>query len=301
MTHRCPASPGARCRPRFVPVTVAAAAATLLAACATPAARLDSEAARHGYVRAVLAGTDFRHVTYAKGLPAAGGTLNVYIEGDGSPYVDRWTVNADPTATRPLMLRLMALDAGAALYVGRPCYIGLAADPPCTPFDWTLDRFSERVVGSMAAVIEQARLASGASRLHLFGHSGGATLAVLLARRLPEARCVITLAGNLDTDAWADHHAYTRLRGSLNPVALGPLPSLVEQAHFAGAGDRVLPPELVEQAARRLGADQVFVLAGVSHVRGWEKQWPAILAGHCNGRAAADQRNAKRMPAVTSP
>lgn len=295
----------ARFRPRFgsrpVPAAVTGAMAVLLAACATPAARMDAVAAQHGYERAVVRGTGFRHVTYASGLPAAGGPLNVYIEGDGRPYLDRWTVSADPTPTRPLMLGLMAHDADAALWVGRPCYAGLAADPPCTPFDWTLDRFSERVVESMASVIEQARRASGASRLHLFGHSGGATLAVLLARRLPEARCVVTLAGNLDPDAWADHHSYTRLRGSLNPAAQGPLPSVVEQAHFAGARDRVLPPALVEPAARRLGAGPVVVLAGVSHVRGWEKQWPAILAGHCHGGAPPDQRNAKRMPAVTSP
>lgn len=284
-----------------MPVAIAGSMAILLAACAAPATRMDAAAAQRGYARAVVRGTDFRHVTYASGLPAAGGTLNVYIEGDGTPYLDRWTVSADPTPTRPLMLGLMALDAGPALWVGRPCYVGLATDPPCTPFDWTLDRFSGRVVDSMAAVIERARRAAGASRLHLFGHSGGATLAVLLARRLPEARCVITLAGNLDTDAWADHHAYTRLRGSLNPAGQGPLPSSVEQAHFAGARDRVLPPELVEPAARRLGADRIVVLAGVSHVRGWEKQWPAILAGHCRGGAPPDQRNAKRMPAVTSP
>lgn len=273
----------------------------MLASCTAPATRIDAVAAQHGYARAVVRGAGFRHVTYASGLPAAGGPLNVYIEGDGTPYLDRWTVSADPTPTRPLMLRLMALDAGPALWVGRPCYVGLATDPPCTPFDWTLDRFSERVVDSMAAVIEQARMTVGASRLHLYGHSGGATLAVLLARRLPAARCVVTLAGNLDPDAWADRHAYTRLRGSLNPATQGPLPSSVEQAHFAGARDRVLPPDLVEQAARRLGADHVVVLAGVSHVRGWEKQWPAILAGHCRERASADQRNAKRMPAVTSP
>lgn len=275
--------------------------AVLLAACASPAARMDAVAAQHGYVRAVVRGTDYRHVTYARGLPVAGRPLNVYIEGDGSPYLDRWTVNADPTPTRPLMLRLMALDAGPALYVGRPCYAGLAADPPCSPLDWTLDRFSERVVGSMAAVIEQVRTAAGASRLNLFGHSGGATLAVLLARRLPDVRCVVTLAGNLDPDAWTDHHAYARLQGSLNPAAQGPLPAPLEQSHFAGARDRVLPPGLVEPAARRLGADGIVVLPGVSHVRGWETQWPAILAGHCSEPAVAGQRNANRMPAVTSP
>jgi NADH-quinone oxidoreductase subunit D len=39
-----------------------------------------------------------------------------------------------------------------------------------------------------------------------------------------------------DIDAWADLHDYTRLTGSLNPVHGGPLPSDIEQQHFAGAG-----------------------------------------------------------------
>jgi len=263
-------------------------AALALAGCASPAERVDVEAASFGHVRSVVDGVGFRHVVYANDRKAVGAILHVYIEGDGSPYLDRWTVAADPTPRNPLMLRLMALDSAAAVYVGRPCYFGLAPDPSCTPLDWTLDRFSARIVDSLAAVIEQQRVATGAEALELFGHSGGGTLAVLLGARLPEVRRVVTLAGNLDPDAWADLHGYTRLKGSLNPVRHGPLSATIVQQHYAGGRDRVLPPALVETAAAQLGAPAIVVLPEVSHATGWEKKWPAILAGHRDDRAAGD-------------
>ena len=273
----------------------------LLAGCTTPAERIDVEARSSGFARVVVQGIDFRHVVYSNGRDASGTILHVYIDGDGSPYVDRWTVAADPTPHNPLMLRLMALDAAPAAYVGRPCYAGLAQDPPCSPLDWTLGRFSERVVDSLMSVIERQRTATGAAGLELYGHSGGGTLAVLIARRLPEVRRVITLAGNLDPDAWADLHDYTRLTGSLNPARLGPLPVSVEQRHFAGAHDRVMPPGLIEKAALQLGAQGIVVLPDASHAAGWEKKWPAILTGHSIDPAADGQRNVKRTPAETSP
>jgi hypothetical protein len=36
----------------------------------------------------------------------------------------------------------------------------------------------------------------------------------------------------------------------------------------------------VAPAAAGLGAQGVVVLPDVAHTTGWEKEWPAILAGH---------------------
>jgi hypothetical protein len=259
---------------------IASLAILASAGCATPAQRVDREASSLGYTRSLLQGRSFRHVVYANGRDATGRTLHVYLDGDGSPYVDRWTVSPDPTPRHPLMLQLMALDPDAAVYVGRPCYLGLASEPPCTAIDWTLGRFGPGVVDSLEGVIRRLRETSGATHVDLFGHSGGGTLAVLLAARLPDVRRIVTLAGNLDPDAWADLHHYTRLSASLNPARAGPLPGTIEQQHFAGGRDRVMPPGLVEPAAARLGAQGVVVLPDVAHTTGWEKEWPAILAGH---------------------
>jgi hypothetical protein len=252
----------------------------LLAGCSSAPQRIDEQARLLGFTRSVLQGGAFAHVVYRKAAHASGGSLHVYIEGDGNPYLQRGIVAADPTPRRPVMLQLMALDSEAAVYVGRPCYFGLATTAPCTTLDWTLNRFSQDAVDSMAQVIERLRAAGGHGTVELFGHSGGGAMAVLIARRLHDATRVVTLAGNLDIAAWTELHGYSPLLGSLNPVSEGPLPERVAQLHLAGELDRNVPPELIADAAHRLGAAGIRILAGVEHACCWEGEWPGVVAGH---------------------
>ena len=176
------------------------------------------------------------------------------------------------------MLHLMVLDARPAAYVGRPCYFGLAADPNCSPLDWTLGRFSERVVESIARAVEDLKDEGRYESIDLYGHSGGGALAVLVAARVPGVARVVTLAGNLDPDAWATLHGYTSLTGSLSPVRQGALPARVVQLHVAGEQDRVVPPWMVQQSAMQLGSTEVVVLPGVEHDCCWESSWPDLLS-----------------------
>jgi pimeloyl-ACP methyl ester carboxylesterase len=265
---------------RAVGGSVLLCAVALVSGCSTPAQRIDAIATEAGMTREVVRGKAFEHVVYRNGRPATGRTLHVYIEGDGRPYLDRWTASPDPTPRRPLMLQLMALDTEAALYIGRPCYFGLATNSPCTPLDWTLQRFGPEVVASMASVIRSAVVAAQAPELRLFGHSGGGTLAVLLARELPEVTQVVTLAGNLDPAAWAALHGYSPLTGSLDPLQGGPLPATTTQLHLGGERDRNVPPALMAQAARTLGAAEgVRIMAGADHACCWRQVWPQVLAG----------------------
>lgn len=232
-------------------------------------------------------GTGFRHVVFSSAAQVAGGRLHVYLEGDGRPYFDRWTVAPDPTPRRPMMLGLMTLDTAPSVYVGRPCYLGLARDPPCVPADWTIDRYSERVVASLAGIIDELCRRSGCSAVELYGHSGGGTLAVLIAPRLPGVARVVTLAANLDTEAWTSYRGYAPLLGSLNPVVMGPLPAGIEQLHLAGADDEIVPAWIVERAAPRLGNGAVEILQGVTHTTGWDRHWRAVL--NESGALAAPQ------------
>lgn len=249
----------------------------LLTACSTPADRVDNFARTHGLEREVVRGEKFDHVVFRRGELSPGQVLHVYLEGDGHPYLDRWTVAPDPTPRRPIMLELLLLDASPSLYVGRPCYFGLAATPPCTPFDWTLGRYGPAVVDSLAAVIYRA--AEDAGAIELYGHSGGAALVILLARRLEHVSRVVTLSGNLDPAAWVALHRYTPLQGSLDPLADGPLPRSIEQLHLAAVRDRNVPAKLVEAAAARLGPGTVVVLPEADHTCCWRDHWPAVLSG----------------------
>jgi pimeloyl-ACP methyl ester carboxylesterase len=171
----------------------------------------------------------------------------------------------------------MALDPTPAVYLGRPCYHGLAGTAPCAPGWWTSERYGESVVDSMAAALRPIIAERGHPRIAWFGHSGGGTLAVLLAERFPETVAVVTIAGNLDIDAWADLHGYDRLTGSLNPVSRPPLPANVRQRHYAGGRDRVVPADLIEEAAAD-GNAEVIVIDAYEHVCCWEDLWPEILA-----------------------
>ena len=76
---------------------------------------------------------------------------------------------ADPTAREPLVLRLMALDRVPSVYLGRPCYHGLAADPRCTPALWTDARYSEVVVASMAAATRRLLSLTGHTEIVWLG------------------------------------------------------------------------------------------------------------------------------------
>jgi pimeloyl-ACP methyl ester carboxylesterase len=224
-------------------------------------------AANQGLSRSLVQGEDFTHVVYADSQ-GEGSVWHLYIEGDGQPWLGRHSVAPDPTAARPLMLRLMQQDAAPRIYLGRPCYLGMASEAACKPWVWTHGRYSQQVVSSLQAAIEKLVERYAIEELALFGHSGGGALAMLLAERIPQIRMVVTLAGNLDTQAWTKKHGYSQLAGSLNPKQRPALPARIRQYHFRGADDRNLPA----------ASQDSIKLDGVGHVRGWERVYCKLLA-----------------------
>ena len=244
--------------------------------CATPAyQKVDKRAQELGFVRSTQGGGEFRHVVYSPSRETQGDSVHVYIEGDGVAWQWRYFIKADPTPKRALMLDLMGQDKGNTLYVGRPCYFGLAVDEQCNPNYWTYSRFSEKVVNSMATVI--AHRTKDFNKVVLIGHSGGAALALLIAEKLQKAAAVVTIAGNIDTDAWISHHKYTPLFDSLNPADRAPLPASIKQLHLVGSIDRVVPPELARNWLSRQHSAEVWYVDGNTHVCCWAEQWPAVL------------------------
>ena len=252
------------------------------AACASPAQRFTERVAALGLGTEMVAGTLFQHMVFRRARGASR-TLHVYLDGDGTPWhLGRPT--ADPTPRDPLVLELMALDAGPSLYLGRPCYHGLASEPPCASALWTEARYSEEVVASLAAALRRILDRGGVDRVVWFGHSGGGTLAVLLAPRFPETAGVITVAANLDIDGWADLHGYPHLTGSLNPARQPALPAGIYQRHYAGGKDRIVPAEIVARGP--IGPGTLRVIPSYDHLCCWTEIWPEILA-EVEGRAAA--------------
>lgn len=206
--------------------------------------------------------------------------LHVYIEGDGLPFINRFQIARDPSPSNPLMLALMGLDKNERLYLGRPCYFSLAlpamADAKCNARMWTSARYSDEVVNSMVAALRHYLGTHKTQGITLIGHSGGGALAMLMAARMNEVDQVVTLAGNLDTQAWTSLHYYTPLKASLNPADLTASALPAKQLHFVGDRDNMVPPELGQAFLQRIG-QPMQILPNADHNCCWFAQWNQLL------------------------
>lgn len=245
-------------------------------ACASPGERIASRATELGFERRLIAGGPFKLLAFARPGPAER-TLHVYIENDGQPWRSVTRVSDDPTPRQPLMLEAMALDPGPALYLGRPCYLIDTPDAGCSPLLWTHRRYSAEVVASMESALRAYLREDPHAGVAFFGHSGGGTLAVLLAERFAETAAVLTLAANLDVAGWARWHDYSPLEGSLDPMQRPALPPTVRQWHLAGGRDRQVPAAIVQGYAARHPSARVAVHADADHHCCWLALWPELL------------------------
>lgn len=249
--------------------------AVLLAACATPAQRFAQRAADLGFIATTLPGTHFRHVAYVAGLDSRLDSLHVYIEHDGTPWIDHRVVADDPTPRTPFALELMARDSGPRMLLGRPCYF--EADAACDPLLWTHSRYSPEVVASMVAALNAFVVQHSIRSVVLIGYSGGGTLAWLMAASAPDIVGVVTVAANLDTDAWTQTHGYSAMQGSRNPASLPPLPAAVVQLNYFGGRDANVTPSVARSFALRHPEAKVVEIAEFDHVCCWIERWPQLL------------------------
>ena len=256
----------------------------LLAACSTPAKRLDSYADTLGLQRAIVTGQLFQHIVYFNthfiDLHTSERAIHVYIDGDGTPFLRPHLVASDPTPRKHLLLDLMKMDTSPSIYLGRPCYHGLAKTPPCSARYWTVSRYSQTVIDSMATSLSNLlrRYQLTKNPIVFIGYSGGGTLAMLLAEQFPSTVALITVAGNLDPDRWTAWHGYSPLRDSLNPATRPPLPNSIRQYHFSGAADINIPTELVNDVMKRQSNAKLIVIDNYNHSCCWQAIWADVLA-----------------------
>ncbi|WPL16649.1 Alpha/beta hydrolase family protein [Thiorhodovibrio winogradskyi] len=268
--------------------------AALLTGCTGSFEKSDILANHRDLTAGAIIAKGYQLRTYRHGQATPGQSLHVYLEGDGRPWLSRTRISPDPSPKRQLALELMALDPLPSLYLGRPCYFGQAQAPGCSPHLWTFARYSETVVATMAAALRQIMTEEHIEQLTLIGYSGGGVIAWLLAERLPEVTRLITIAANLNVEAWTRHHGYSPLTDSLDPSTRAPLRATVAHWHLIGTKDTQVPaylsdnqigPELQNARISRLNID---------HNCCWTNRWPDIL--QCIQRAPSQQRMATRHP-----
>ena len=248
-----------------------------LAACASPARHAASLAQRGGLTPLVLRGGPFELRAFAASRPPRD-LLLVFIDGDGSPWIDGGRrISADPTPRFPLALDLALETSGSVLYLGRPCYFALQRQPVCSPALWTSRRYSSEVVASLVAAASRYAAAGRFRRILLIGYSGGGALAALMTRTLPGTVGLVTIAGNLDPEAWAKSHDYLPLTGSLDP-ALEPPPGDLPQWHLVGGSDMNVPYSVTRRYFARFRSARVLRYPGYGHVCCWVRAWPSAIA-----------------------
>ncbi len=247
-----------------------------LAGCALPRQGGDplQQAETVGFHQHVVQANGFALTTLMRGHdPTA--PLRVYIEGDGRAWLDRYTVSDDPTPHHPLALQLALADASPNVaWLARPCQFSGAQSPACRPAYWTDRRFAPEVIEAMATALGDVAGTAG-QPLELVGYSGGAAIAVALAAQRKDVALLVTVAGNLDSEAINRFHGVDPMPASLNPATLAPRLSALPQLHLVGGKDRVIPaavaPAFVAAGAMRCAV--VRAVPEASHDAGWADYW----------------------------
>lgn len=208
-------------------------------------------------------------------------TLHIYIEGDGTPWINGKWIATDPTPRKAVMLELMRLDNSPAILLGRPCYHLKMKRTNCHFDDWTMGRYSPKVITSMVHAIKTLQQQLGFSEVVLFGHSGGGVIALLIANAIEReslrTKAVVTLASNIDTDAWAASHGYLPLDHSLNPALLPPLSSSTFTLHLFGDNDKVVNVGLFKNYLSSRPNVTSITYEGFDHNCCWNKIWLPTL------------------------
>jgi pimeloyl-ACP methyl ester carboxylesterase len=257
---------------RLIPLALIA----FLTGCASNAQRIDRLAESAGLARARIESQGQDSVIYMKGAAAtAERAFAIFLEGDGRPWHGT-EPSADPTTRDPIALKLLLRTPLAGAYVTRPCYSELRAEN-CTSERWTSGRYSEQVIASMAGTIRETMRRAQAKQIVLVGYSGGGPLAVLIAERLDNVAGVVTIAANLDTDAWTASRHYLPLTRSLNP-AKSDIPHPWPEIHLRGTRDTIVPPVTTDEYFRRYPAARQEIIDGYDHTCCWVDDWPDLWA-----------------------
>jgi hypothetical protein len=261
--------------------TLTSLIAMQFAACSTPAAIFNKAAKASNYRISEHKGLSYKHIVFENSDRvnwAEQDTLHIYIEGDGTPWIGGRWVATDPTPRDSVMLPLMDIDNNAAMLLGRPCYHRQSPDPSCHPRDWTIGRYSPRIVNSMANVIRGYQERQGFKQVVLFGHSGGGTLATLVAYKLDHVKALVTIAPNLDVDRWTQAHKFLPLAASSNPAKFPPLENTRTQLHLFGANDATVEAEWFNDYFRQMPRAKRRIFEDFDHSCCWAIIWPSILS-----------------------
>ena len=231
-----------------------------------------SLACSNDFSKVLIKSGKFTLTTYQK-IKDPKGIVVFYIEGDGFAFVDSNRISHNPTPLRPMLLELATLDnRDNIVYLARPCqYTDLKLDKACTNYYWTCARMSKDIVISITGVIQQI---AQNREVSLVGFSGGGGIAILVAPYISKLKNIITIAGNLDIEAFADSHNAIKMSNSFNPLAFVNYVKNIPQIHISGSQDKVVPSLIAQKFTKKIGkCAKHIVVHNATHGNGWSNVW----------------------------
>lgn len=242
----------------------------------------DRIAADAGWIASDIPTDRFLLRLYAPAKPKRSARVIIYLEGDGLAWINRSSPSSDPTPRDPIGLRLaVSLPKQAAAYLARPCQYTITRDTVnCIQSVWTHDRYSEAIIAAVSQGVDRIKTLFRAQDVDLVGYSGGGVVAALLAARRDDVNLLVTVASNLDIDAWTRHHGVTPLTGSLNPANFGDVLKKQPQLHFVGTDDEVVPPSVIQSYVNKVDKSllrTIRYVEGANHECCWADKWPDLM------------------------
>jgi hypothetical protein len=238
-------------------------------------------AAREGFKQQYLSAPPFILTAYHRSM-APSDVLVVYIEGDGRAWASRTMPSDDPTPKYPLAFFLACEDkASNILYLARPGQFRVIESASVDQVYWTSKRYSEEVIQSMNAAINEIKRSSGARQISLIGYSGGAAVAVLVAALRDDVIALRTVAGNLAINIFTQEHHLSPLLGSLDPLDEAQAVKGVPQRHFIGRQDKIVTKKIIGtflDAEGDVSRKRLTELEDADHSSRWVKRWNELLA-----------------------
>ena len=210
-------------------------------------------------------------------------TLTIYIEGDGASWLFKTIPPRNPTPDKSLVVAMAASDPNPyVLYLARPCqFIDLGIVKECDESLWTDGRFSAQVITLLNQAIDEIVRSMPPLRLNIVGHSGGGTLATLIAAQRSDVNCLVTLASPLDLSAWTQALAIAPLLKSKNPAEPNANLKQIRQTHYLGENDRIVTKESIGRYRNFPPQTEFITISGFDHQKFWVEYWPVLQKQSC--------------------
>jgi len=206
-------------------------------------------------------------------IQAYGQPIRIYIEGDVDSADEHGNPTQNPTPKTDFWRKVAAGDPGQNLaYIGQPCQF---VQMGCSAKDWGSARFSKQAVNGVVQAVLALMRKAGTNQAVLIGYAGGAQLAGLVAMEYPDKISqVITVAGIWDYQEWAKYNQIEDFHDSADLTQWRKKRNKLNQLHFVGEKDTVVPPELA-----KTWANDVVVVKGATHTKGYDKILSQVYGG----------------------